>query len=623
MKIKKIIPYIMWLGIMVLVLKNVLHVDRPELQEFEQPEAIKSSLQLEYPGEYQTVEINGVEYRQSRGKVGKYGGTIYNSTIGEGPKTFNPWNAKDATSSEMGGLMFDGLVTTDAYTGEVIPLMAKSVEIDESGTVYTVTLRKGLKWSDGEPITSEDVVFTWNKIIAEGFGNTSARDNVIIDGKMPEVKAIDKLTIQFITPKPFAPFLRQLSKNIAPKHILEPVVKQGKAAFNSFWGVSTPPEQFVTSGMFRLNRYIAAQRVEFVRNPNYYMMDKKQQKLPYLDKYIYYIVGDINNQVLKFESGQLDILALSGSNVARFKALEKNSDYKIYNLGPDTGTMFLSFNLNRRKNNNGEYYVDPVKQKWFNDKNFRKAVNLALDRESIVLNILRGVGAPLYTAESLSSIYLNEELANGEPRNLEKAKALLKESGFSRDKWGQLIDSEGNLVEFNLTTNAGNTERESVGVMIKQDLEELGIKVNFKPIEFNVLVGKISDSFDWEAVIIGLTGGTLEPHDGCNVWKSTGALHMFNQRHGKDLETKADLRDWEAELDEIFEKGATILEFEERKPYYDRYQEIVYEQNPFIYIYSGLRVIAVRDKLDNMNPTPLGGVLHNLEEIYVNGSSEK
>lgn len=617
MKIKKFIFPILVIGVVMFILGGILHADKPDALQTPIAKVFDNGYKIKYPGGYKTVEINGVECRQARGSVGKYGGTLYDSIIGEGPKTFNPWNSLDATSSQMGGLMFDGLVSTDAYTGKVVPLLAKSVEVDKTGTVYTIKLRKGLKWSDGVPITSDDVVFTWNTIVAQGYGNTSIRDNAVIDGKMPKVIALDKLTVQFVTPKPFAPFLRQLGQSIAPKHILEPVTKKGKTAFNSFWGVSTPPEKFVTSGMFRVSRYIPAQRVEFTKNPDYYMVDKKGQKLPYLDKYIFYIVGDINNQVLKFESSQIDLLALSGSNVARFKERERHSDYKIYNLGADTGTMFLSFNLNRRKNNDGKYYVDPIKQSWFNDDNFRKAVSLSLSREDMVMNVLRGVGKPLYTAESLISIYLNEKLKDGEPRNIEKAKKLLKKSGFSWDKKGQLIDKAGHPVEFNLITNAGNTERESVGVMIKQDMEELGIKVDFKPIEFNVLVGKISDSFDWEAVIIGLTGSPLEPHDGRNVWSSTGALHMFNQRKGKDLETKADLRDWEKELDEIFEKGATVLDFKERKQYYDRYQEVVYEKNPFIYIYSGLRVYAVRKKLGNINPTPLGGVLHNLEEVYI------
>ncbi len=599
------------------LLKACFNADTEEIELKENKNTETVSFEVKSPGEFKTVNINGIEYRQARGKIGKFGGILYSSAIGEGPKTFNPWASKDATSGMVGEMMFDGLVATDAYTGQVIPLLAKSINIDKSGCIYTIKLRKGLKWSDGYPITSEDVVFTWNNIVKAGFGNTSMLDNILINGKPPEVKALDKYTVQFITPQPFAPFLRQLSQNIAPKHIVSPIVKKGKKDFNSFWGVTTPVNKLVTSGMFKLLQYIPAQRIEFTRNPDYYQIDKKGQKLPYLDKYIIYIVGDLNNQVLKFEAKQIDMISLNGSEVARFKEMEKKSDYKIYNLGPDTGTMFLSFNLNTRKNSDGKYHVDKIKQKWFNDIRFRKAVSLAIDRESIVINILRGVGAPLYTAESLSSIFLNEKLKDGESKNLDKAKKLLKESGFYLDEKGQLYDKEGNKIEFNLSTNAGNTERESVGVMVKQDMEELGIKVNFKPIEFNVLVGKLVDSMDWEAVVMGLTGSPLEPHSGRNVWSSTGTLHMFNQRKGEDLINPKDLLPWEKQLDAIFEEGAKTIEFKKRKEIYDKYQEIVWKYNPFIYIYSPLRVYAVRNKFGNLDPTPLGGITHNMEEIYV------
>ena len=178
------------------------------------------------------------------------------------------------------------------------------------------------------------------------------------------------------------------------------------------------------------------------------------------------------------------------------------------------------------------------------------------------------------------------------------------------------MDKDGNRVEFTLMTNAGNTEREAIGVMVKQDLEDLGMKVNFKPIEFNSLVNKLLSTYDWDMVIMGLTGSPLEPNGGKNVWMSNGALHMFNQRSEKDF--NKGLFDWEKELDYLFEKGATALTFDERKKYYDRYQEIIYNEKPMIYLYSPLRITAIRNKFKNIYPTSLGGVIHNIEEIYIN-----
>ena len=557
------------------------------------------------------VTINGIDYLQSQVEVGKFGGTFVSSTIGEGPKTFNPFNTKDNISAQMSEIMYDGLVTTDVVTGKTIPKLAKSFSVN--GKEYIVNLRHGLKWSDGKPITADDVVFTWQNIIFDGFGNTSTRDSVMIDGKIPTVEKIDDYTVKFVTPEPFAPFLRMLSSPIAPKHIFQPAVNRGREYFDGFLSTNTNPKEFVTSGAFRLKEYVPAQRVVFERNPNYYEINKDGKKLPYLDKLVYLIVGDINNQVLKFEGGELDEISLQGANVARFKEMEKHSDFTVFNIGPDTGTMYLSMNMNNRKNEKGKYYVAQKKQVWFQDKNFRQAVDYAIDRKNMVFNIANGLGYPLFTPETLNSIFLNKKLKPYD-KNTEKSKELLKKSGFTWDKAGHLIDKFGNHVEFDLYTNAGNTEREAIGVMVKQDLEDLGMKVNFKPIEFNSLVNKLMASLDWDMVIMGFTGSPLEPNGGKNVWLSDGTLHIFNQRLERDANSPRYA--FEKRIDYLYTQGALATKFEDRKKYYDEYQAIVYDEKPLIYIYSPIRIVALRNKFKNIYPTSLGGVTHNIEEIY-------
>lgn len=557
------------------------------------------------------VTVNGVDYLQSQVEVGKFGGTFVSSTIGEGPKTFNPFNTKDNISAQMSEIMYDGLVTTNPVTGETIPKLAKSFSVN--GKEYIVNLRHGLKWSDGKPITADDVVFTWQNIIFDGFGNTSTRDSVMIDGKLPTVEKIDDYTVKFVTPEPFAPFLRMLSSPIAPKHIFQPAVSRGREYFDGFLSTNTNPKEFVTSGAFRLKEYVPAQRVVFERNPNYYEINKDGKKLPYLDKLVYLIVGDINNQVLKFEGGELDEISLQGANVARFKEMEKHSNFTVFNIGPDTGTMYLSMNMNNRKDEKGKYYVEPKKQVWFQDKNFRQAVDYALDRKNMVFNIANGLGYPLFTPETLNSIFLNKNLKPYD-KNIEKSKELLKKSGFTWDKAGHLIDRFGNHVEFDLYTNAGNTEREAIGVMVKQDLEDLGMKVNFKPIEFNSLVNKLMASLDWDMVIMGFTGSPLEPNGGKNVWLSDGTLHIFNQRLERDANSPRYA--FEKRIDYLYTQGALATKFEDRKKYYDEYQAIVYDEKPLIYIYSPIRIVALRNKFKNIYPTSLGGVTHNIEEIW-------
>lgn len=562
------------------------------------------------------ITINNVDYLQARGEVGKFGGEIITSTIGEGPKTFNPFNANDNTSAQLAGIMYDGLLTTDPYDGSIIPKLAKSIEILPDKKTYIVHLRHGIKWSDNKEITADDVVFTYKTIIFGGFGDTATRDSLYIEGKLPSVEKIDKYTVKFTTPKPFAPFLRMLTTPIAPKHVFKIATDKGKNYFRSYLSTNAKPEDFVTSGAFKISEYVPAQRVIYKRNPNYYMVDKKGQKLPYLDKYIILIVGDLNNDTLKFEGLETDVVNLQGSMVARYRELEKHSDFTLYNLGPTTNTTFIVFNMNTRKNKEGKYYVSPVKQRWFGDVNFRSAVDWAIDRENLVLNVLSGVGEPLYSAESISSIFLNEEIAKGHSQDITYAKELLKKSGFYL-KDGKLYDKFGNRVEFELLTNAGNTQREATGVSIKEDLQQLGMKVNFKPVEFNSLVAKLSNTYDWDAILIALTGNPLEPHSGHNVWTSDGALHLFNQRSDEDLKSSDTILPFEKELDKIFKQAALELDYKKRKELYDRYQQIVAEQNPVIYLYSPANIVAIRKKFKNIYPTELGGILHNIEEVYI------
>lgn len=609
----KRIFYVIFIVIIVLLLfcKACIRKDVSDEREFKH-DVVRTQTSFNFPAEPKNIILLGKDLLQSQAPVGKFGGEMILSTIGEGPKTFNPFTSKDSTSSTMSAMMFDGLFSTSPKDGKIIPRLAKSYETKD-GMTYLVHMRHGINWSDGEPITADDVVFTWNKIILAGLGNTSTRDMVMIDGKLPKVYKVDDYTVKFVISKPFSPFVRILATQIAPKHIFEPIVKQGAKEFDSFYSTNTAPELFVTSGPYRLKEYLAAQRVVFERNPQYYMVNKENKKLPYLDKVIYLIVGDLNNEILKFEGHEIDVISLRGSNVAPYKLKEKKSDYTIYNIGPDTGTMFVVLNLNRRKNSEGNYYVNPQKQFWFTNKGFRTAIDYSLDRKNMVQNIANGLAKPLFTPESLNSIYLNKSI-KGHERNVAKAKQILAESGFKMGKNNKLYDKFNNRVEFDLYTNAGNTEREAIGVMVKQDLEDLGMHVNYKPIEFNTLVNKMTTTLDWDMIIMGLTGSPLEPYDGKNVWSSMGSLHLFNQR--TEPSQIEDRYPFEIRLDEIFDSAPLKLDFAEQKKLYDEYQQIIYDEKPIIYLYSPIRIVALRKKFKNIYPSQLSGITYNIEEIY-------
>ncbi len=596
----------------------------PQPPPFKLIEASASSDQTVKPPKSKDEPI--IEFWQARGEPGEFGGTFTTGTFGQGPKTFNKWQAADVESDGICQLMYEDLLAPDPWTGEFYPKLAKSFSISPDKKEITFVLRKGLKWSDGHPLNADDVVFTFDTIVRKGYGNSSYRDVLSVRGKFPDVIKVDDLTVKFRTTVPFAPILNGLRVAIAPKHILEKLTKKPVAEFSKFWDVNSDLSTLVVSGPFKVTRYLAAQRVELTRNPNYSMVDRLGRRLPYLDRFNVSIVPDQNTEILKFYGNEIDFLdirAVRGSDAALMKKREVAGGYKMYNLGPDDGTMFLMFNQNQRKDKKGKYYVDPIKQQWFDSKNFRQAVSHAINRKRIISNVLRGVGLPLYTAESPASIYFDKSL-EPYPQDLAFAADLLSMAGFKK-KGEWLYDREGHQVEFTLNTNAGNTTRDGVCVMIVNELKKLGIKANYQPIEFNILIDKVETSLDWQAVVMGLTGDKLEPYNGANIWKSNGRLHMFNQRlPAPDGSIPVnDAHDYETAIDGCFDKGATTFDIAERHKYFDMYQEIAYDKLPFIYLYSTLDITSMKNKVGNYMPTPLGiwytpkGSLHNVEEIYI------
>lgn len=581
------------------------------------------------PPPYKTVVINEAEMRQGRYPAGKFGGTLVRSIVASDPKCFNYWAAADSTSRELTSLMFPGLVATDPYTGDVIPDMAESFSMADDKLTYTTKLRKGLKWSDGKPITSADVEFTWNTLIAGGYGNSSLRDYTSVGGKSPTVKVVDELTNEFKTPVPFSPFKRTLGIAIAPKHIIEPIIKKanGRKLFDELWSASVDPKTLVTSGPFVLKNFVPSQRVELVRTKNYYGVNQDGKNLPYLDRVVYLIVPDVSTNLLKFKNNEIDTTIVRAKDVAELLPAQKSGNYTLYSLGESAGTTFIMFNLNRRKDpKSGKPYVDPIKSAWFNDVNFRQAVNHVINRSNMVANYFKGIGFTAFTSEPKSSPFFNDQLSSFKP-DVNYSMSLLEKSGFKKNADGFLVDKDGHKVEFTLNSSSGGTFYEAIGNMIVDDLKKLGIKANFQMINFNILAGKINNTLNWDAALFSLTGDPLEPHGGANVFRSDARLHLFDQRLAAENAADAkpvvtDARPWEKKLDELFDQGATTFDKAKRQEIYDEVQKIIYDEAPFIYTANSRVIVGARNTLKNFDPTALSQDvqgLHNLDEIWKEG----
>ena len=526
------------------------------------------------------------------------------------PRSFNDIIAKETSTTLVTGHIFEGLTTTNAFTTKVEPHLAERWEVSPDGLVWTFYLKEGVVWNDGRPLTADDVVFTFNDLIYNPDIPSSARDIFTIDGKIFKVEKMDDHTVRFTLPVKFAPFLRGMSQPILPQHKLKKAVEDGR--FNFTWGIDTAPEKIVGTGPFRLTRYDPGQRLIFERNPFYWKKSEEGDSLPYLDQIVYLIVQNADVELLKFMEGTLDSYSVRGMDYPLLKPLEKDGDFTVYDLGPDMGSQFIFFNQNPGKNpNTGKPFVEPHKLAWFRNAAFRRAVAHAIDKDKIIEIVNNNLGYPQHSPMGPAAGFFHNPHVVHYDYDLEKAREILRGTGFmDKDKDGFLEDEKGNLLEFSFYTNAGNTERMDIAAIIRQDLEGLGMKVNFRALEFNTLVSRLTSTFEWEAVLLGLTGG-IEPHFGKNVWMSSGQLHMWYPRQ------ESPATEWEKRIDEIFIQGVQELDEKKRKQLYDEYQLIVSEQLPLIYTILGVKIYAVRNKFGNLKPAPYGEIFHNLEEIYI------
>lgn len=542
------------------------------------------------------------------------GGRMVVASYGD-PKTFNPITANESTSDNIDRLLFSALLGFDSPSQEVLPGLAESWSVAPDNKTWTFKLRKNLRWSDGAPLTADDVVFTWNDIVYNTNINNVTRDIVTVNGKPFKVTKVDDLTVKIVTPEVFAPFLLNAGAGvpIMPKHILGKAVAEG--TFLSSYGVNTPPQDIVGSGPFRVKEYKTAQYTLLERNPYFFEVDKKGHRLPYFDNIIFTSVPDMNALALQFLSGESDADDfIYPSDYDEFKAESAKGRFRLEEPGIGLETTYFWFNENTNVNRDtGRPYVPPRKLKWFRNVKFRQACSYAIDRESIIQSIYFGRAIPNYGLVTPGNKKWYNPNIQKYPHDVAKARELLKEIGMvDRNGDGVLEDADGNPVEFVLNTNTGNGPREKTVVLIASDLKKLGLKVTPQSIDFNTLVDKISNTYDYECVLMGLGGGGTDPSSYMNVVKSDGFTHEWFPRE------KTPSTPWEARLDVLMNDQNQTLDQAKRKKDFDEVQAILAEQVPLIFTVTPYYYAAIRSDVGNVRPTPLSyyRVTWNAEELY-------
>jgi peptide/nickel transport system substrate-binding protein len=548
------------------------------------------------------------------GEIGHSGGRLVVALRAE-PKTLNPLIAIDAPSREVIGTMQADLVHINRVTQLTEPALAKSWKISPDGLRYTLVLRRGLKFSDSYPLDADDVVFTFRVYLDENV-HAPQRDLLIFDGKPLKVRKVDSQTILFELAKPYGVAERLFDGlAILPRHLLEKPYEEGK--IGQLGGLTMPPNQWAGLGPFRLKEYVAGQRLVLGRNPYYWKTDEKGNRLPYLDELVFLFVPSADAQVLRFQSGETDVISRLGAE--NFSVLSRQQgDYAMVDAGPGLEYNFLFFNLSDPTEKTPAEIVQ--RQKWFRDVKVRQAVSAAVDREAIVRLVYQGRGAPLWGLVTPGNRRWQDGKLPHPARSLERARALLKEAGFS---WttasggeAALIDSGGKTVEFSILTSSSNADRAKMAALIQDDLKQLGMRVQIVPLEFRSLLDRVTQTKEYDACVLGMVSPDADPNVDINVWLSSGGMHLWNPSQARPSAP------WEAEIDRLIDEQMYARTFEQRKKLYDRTQELLWEYQPMIFLASPDILTGAKKSVGNFRPAVLEpSVLWNVEQLYLKNNA--
>jgi peptide/nickel transport system substrate-binding protein len=538
-------------------------------------------------------------------EVGRAGGRLVYALRSE-PKTLNPVAAVDVASREVIRPLHADLIHIDRQTQRTGPALAKSWSVSPDGLHYTLELRRGLRFSDGQPVDVDDVVFTFRCYLDERNASPQ-RDLLLIGGKPVVVRRLDAHRVVFDLPEPYAAAERIFdSLAILPRRRLEKAQNEGRLA--TAWGMSTAPAEMAGLGPFRLKSYVPGERIVLERNPHYWKIDPSGRQLPYLDEIVFLLIPSDDAQVVRFKAGETDVISrLSAPNYAVLEG-EAAAGRRLQDLGAGLDYTFLFFNLNDL--DAAKLPEVARKQAWFKQTAFRQAVSAALDRAGMVKLVYQGRATPLAAHVTPGNkLWMNTGLPRPQ-RSLARARELLGRAGFAM-KDGVLRDAKGAPVTFTILTNAANAARVQIATIIQDDLREIGIQAQLVPFENRALLDRVLKTHDYDAALMSLASGDADPTSEMNVWLSSGPTHLWR------LGASAPLAPWETEIDDLMQRQLVARDGAARKRFYDRVQQLVAENLPMIPILSPNILVGAKAGLGNFRPAILDPqVIWNVDELF-------
>jgi peptide/nickel transport system substrate-binding protein len=541
------------------------------------------------------------------GTPGRPGGRLVSAQRTE-PKTLNWAVAADSGSREVLQRLMADLIHINRQSLATEPALAKSWKVSNDGLHWELELRHGIKFSDGHPFDADDVVFTFEAILDEQVHSVQ-RELLMLEGKPVRVRKLDRYRVAFDFPQPYSVPDRLFDGIfMLPRHKLEAAWKRGKLA--DAWPLSTPASEIAGLGPFRLKEYLAGQRITLERNPYYWKVDQAGTQLPYLSEVVFLFAGTEDNQVLRFQAGESDIISRVGAR--NFAALEKDRERRGYNLvnaGASLEYSFLFFNLGDMPAGAAPQIAEH--QAFLRRKSFRQAVSAGIDRDAIARIVYLGKAVPLGgPVPPGNKAWINTRLP-ATVRSVERARQILAADGFKWSPDGALRDPQGRPVEFSILTSNNNPERLQMATLIQADLKQVGMRVNVVPLEFRSLVERIQSTREYEGCILSLANSDADPNPDMSVWLSSGGNHLWNPAQ------KTPATPWEAEIDGLMRSQMVTRSYGERKRMFDRVQAIAAENLPIVPLVSPDLLAGAKRDLANFRPALIEPyTLWNIEQLF-------
>jgi len=492
--------------------------------------------------------------------------SIITASIGDA-RTLIPILATDSASAEISSLLYNALVKYDKNIN-IVEDLAQGWDIQDGGLKIIFYLRKDVKWHDGAPFTAKDVEFTYKKLIDPGVRTAYSGDFE----KIKEFNIIDDYTIELVYKEPHAPALSSWGMPIIPYHLLK------DEDLNTTSYARNP----IGTGPYKFKKWVTGEKIELVANPDYF------EGAPLIKNYIYRVIADDASMFLELQAGGIDLMGLTPlqykrqTNTLFFK---KNFNKFRY---PSFGYTYLGYNLKNDK---------------FKDVRVRQALDYAVDKQEIINGVLLGMGRTATGPFVPESWAYNAGVAL-RPYDAQKAKELLAQAGWrdtNKDGW---LDKDGHIFEFTIMVNQGNDLRQQAAQIIQRRLSQVGIKVKIKVVEWSVMITEFINKKQFEAVLMGW-GLAREP-DCFDIWHSSktkeGEFNFISYKND--------------EVDQLLVEGRRIFDTKKRAKIYKRIHEILYEEQPYMFLWIADQLPIVDKRIKGIEVAP-AGIYHDFIHWHI------